>query len=174
MTNVCILYSPVLQNLNSDTKEQYTTSYNTCWGHVRPERLVDKEPYIVGNMLGEYHYLCTLKTSIVGFGKEKEHCSRYKSQTNDYKSFTNVCYITFVSSTPRHSSNPVNILNCGYRHWLTKQIKQTYKTNFCWEITRVKMQKQYCAYFVFYNISHISCICSLLLNESRNLFCMFV
>jgi hypothetical protein len=29
-----------LTNLNSDTKEQYTTSYNTCWGQVRPERLV--------------------------------------------------------------------------------------------------------------------------------------
>ena len=40
MTNVCILCNPVLQNLNSDTKEQYTTSYSTCSGQVRPERLV--------------------------------------------------------------------------------------------------------------------------------------
>ena len=40
ITNVCILYNPVLQNRNSDTKEQYTTSYDTCWGQVRPERLV--------------------------------------------------------------------------------------------------------------------------------------
>jgi hypothetical protein len=31
-------------------------------------------------MFGEYHSLCTLKTSIVDFGKEKEHCIRYKSQ----------------------------------------------------------------------------------------------
>ena len=92
-------------------------------------------------MFGEYHSLCTLKTSIVDFGKEKEHCIRYKSQnvwfllksphipsfppwpiafiieqTIDYKSFTNVCHIQCVSSTPRHSSNPVSILNCGYRH----------------------------------------------------------
>ena len=89
-------------------------------------------------MFGEYHSLCTLKTSIVDFGKEKEHCSRYKSQnvwfllksphmpssppwpiieqTIDHKSLTNVCHIKFVSSTPRHSSNRVSILNCGYRH----------------------------------------------------------
>jgi Pyruvate/2-oxoacid:ferredoxin oxidoreductase delta subunit len=40
MTMFCILYSPDLQNINSDTKEQYTTSYNTCRGQVRPERLV--------------------------------------------------------------------------------------------------------------------------------------
>jgi hypothetical protein len=39
-----------------------------------------QDAYIVGDMLGEYHSLCTLKTSIVDFGKEKEHCSRYKSQ----------------------------------------------------------------------------------------------
>jgi hypothetical protein len=30
------------------------------------------------------------------------------------------------------------------------------------EITRIKMKKKYCAYFVFDNISHISLICSLL------------
>ena len=92
-------------------------------------------------MFGEYHSLRTLKTSIVDFGKEKEHCSRYKSQnvwfllksphmpssppcpiafiveqTIDHKSLTNVCHIKFVSSTPRHSSNRVSIMNCGYRH----------------------------------------------------------
>ena len=32
----------------------------------------DNEPYIVGSMFGEYHSLCTLKTSIVDFRKEKE------------------------------------------------------------------------------------------------------
>jgi hypothetical protein len=33
----------------------------------------DKERYIVGNMLGEYHSLCTLKTSIADFRKETAH-----------------------------------------------------------------------------------------------------
>jgi hypothetical protein len=90
-------------------------------------------------------YTCTWKTSIVDFGKEKEHCSRYKSQNVwfllkyphmysspprpiafiieqaiDHKSLTNVCHIKCVSSTPRHSSNRVSILNCCYRHWLIK------------------------------------------------------
>ena len=92
-------------------------------------------------MFGDYHSLCTLKTSIVDLGKEKEHCSRYKSknvwyllksphmpistpwpiafiieQTIDHMSLTNVWHIKLVSSTPRHSSNRVSILNCGYRH----------------------------------------------------------
>jgi hypothetical protein len=123
-------------------------------------------------MFGEYHSLCTLKTSIVDFGKEKEHCIRYKSQnvwfllksphipsfppwpiafiieqTIDYKSFTNVCHIQCVSSTPRHSSNPVSILNCGYRHWLTKQIKQTYKRNFCFRLIIKSKYKKYVRYY---------------------------
>jgi hypothetical protein len=34
----------------------------------------DNEPYTVGSMFGEYRSLCTLNTSIVDFGKEKEHC----------------------------------------------------------------------------------------------------
>ena len=100
-----------------------------------------KNHIIVGYMFGDYHSLCTLKTSIVDMGKEKEHCSRYKSQnlwnllksphmpssppwpiafiieqTIDHKSLTNVWHIQLVSSTPRHSSNRVSILNCGYRH----------------------------------------------------------
>ena len=91
-------------------------------------------------MFGEYHALCTLKTSIVDFGKEKEHCSLYKSQhflflrksphmpsstpwpiafiveqIIENKPLTNVCHIKFASSTPRHSSNRV-LFNCGYRH----------------------------------------------------------
>jgi len=35
------------------------------------------------------------------------------------------------------------------------------------EITRVKMKQNYCACFVFYNISHISLICSLLLSGKQ-------
>jgi hypothetical protein len=129
----------------------------------------DSKPYIVGNMFGEYHSLCTLKTSIVEFGKKKEHCSRYKSQnvwyllksphmpssppwliafiiehTIDLKSLTNVCHIKFVSSTPRHSSNRVSILNCGYRHWLTKQIKQTYKRNCCFPFNNKEQIREIC------------------------------
>jgi hypothetical protein len=79
------------------------------------------------NMFGEYHSLCTLKTSIVDFGKEKEHCIRYKSQN-----------VWFLLKSPHMPS---------------------FKT--------------YCAYFVFYNISHISRICSLLLNGKQQ-FLLYV
>ena len=41
------------------------------------------------------------------------------------------------------------------------------------EITRVKMKKNYCAYIVFYNISHISLICSLLLSGKQQ-FLLYV
>ena len=122
--------------------------------------------FVVGNMFGEYHSLCTLKTSIVDFGKEKEHCSRYRiqnvwfllksphmpssppwpiiEQTIDHKSLTNVCHIKFVSSTPRHSSNRVSILNCGYMHWLTNQIKQTYKRNCCFLFNNKEQIREIC------------------------------
>jgi hypothetical protein len=127
------------------------------------------KPYIVGSMFGEYHSLCTIKTSIVDFGKEKEHCSRYKSQnvwfllksphmlssptwhiafiieqTIDHKSLTHVCHIKFVSSTPRHSSNRVSILNCYYRHWLTKQIKQIYKIHCCFQLDNKEQIREIC------------------------------
>jgi hypothetical protein len=54
----------------------------TIWGRGLSVYIMaskKKEPYIVGYMIGDYHSLCTLKTSIVDLGKEKEHCSRYKS-----------------------------------------------------------------------------------------------
>jgi len=55
----------------------------------------DNEPYIVGNMFGEYHALCTLKTSIVDFGKEREHCSLYESQ-----------HFLFLRKSPHLPSSP--------------------------------------------------------------------
>ena len=46
----------------------------TIWGRGLPGySKSDKEQYIVGNMFGEYHSLCTLMTSIVDFGKETAH-----------------------------------------------------------------------------------------------------
>jgi hypothetical protein len=56
----------------------------------------DNEPYIIGNMFGEYHSLCTLKTSIVDFRKEKEFCSLYKSQ-----------YFWFLGKSPHMPSSPL-------------------------------------------------------------------
>ena len=65
-------------------------------------------------------------------------------QTIDHKSLTNVCHIKFVSSTSRYSPNRVSILNCGYRHWLAKQIKQTYKRNCCFPFNNKEQIREIC------------------------------
>ena len=117
----------------------------------------DNEPSIIGNMFGEYHSLCTLKTSIVAATKVKillksPHMPSSPpwliafiiEQTIDHKSLTNVCHIKFVSSTSRHSPNRVSILNCGYRHWLTNQIKQTYKRNCCFPFNNKEQIREIC------------------------------
>ena len=123
------------------------------------------QPWIVSQS-GEYDHLGERVVRLfVDFEKEKDHCSRYTSQnvwfllksphmpssppwpiieqTIDQKSFTNVCHIKFVSSTPRHS-NRVSILNCGYRHWLTKQIKQTYTRNCCFPFNNKEQIREIC------------------------------
>ena len=46
-------------------------------------------------MFGEYHALCTLNTSIVDFGKDKEHCNLYKSQ-----------HFWFLRKSPHMASSP--------------------------------------------------------------------
>jgi len=51
------------------------------WGGVQAKIRNAWSWPIVGNVFGDYHALCTLKTSFVDFKTEEVHCSRYNEPT---------------------------------------------------------------------------------------------